>query len=137
MGIHSFTLSHFTLLLKMALLKERPCMSDSLSSLCKKEGPWANRSHRSFQKREESESLLNKEWCEWFSFFWEWITLKKTSKFLSFNERFAWKFVAFAIFWQFFNAFRHFKLKSESLRNSSLHCSFLKSDGRFLRSYST
>ena len=44
-------------------------VSNSLSSLFKKEQLWANCSHCSLQKSDESKSLFNKESREWFACF--------------------------------------------------------------------
>ena len=58
----------------------------------------------SLQKSDKSKSLFNKEWCEWFAHFWEWIALllKKTTNLLKKNCCFHHVFDNFSLFSHFY-----------------------------------
>ena len=104
----------FALSLKIAHFKERPGC-DSLSIIFTKEQPWANRSHRSLQKSQVSESLLSlfkKKRCECFAHHW----IESLAK----NERFPWKTR------MYLTVFPLFMPKSESLPLLFSHSLFFK-----------
>ena len=82
-----------------------------LSSIFKKERPWANNCHGSLQKDD----------CEWIAVDF----IKK--------ERFARKNILFVCFWKFFTVFPPFYVKR--VNRFSLSCSFLKIDGINLLSW--
>ena len=107
----------FDLLLKIALFKEWPMtMSDSLSSLFKKEPPWANRSRRVFTKEQPGENRSRRSIKKYVS-----DSLVIRSFALKIRAIRSKKLVLFTKFFTFFHCFSPFMPNSKSLPSVALY----------------